>query len=146
MPSGHSVLSIAMWVTIMLDIAYRVRQAEPGYSVSGSWVAKLKTFYQNGHFLPTTFAISEDHFVIMKWATGYEMTRLYSVNTCSDCIRFIAHTDTSKILLALKFIRNIATRSWPVMYKKRLEKDDTDKSITLHTYKKHNEVPHQGFN
>ncbi|KAF4673126.1 hypothetical protein FOL47_010972 [Perkinsus chesapeaki] len=65
MPSGHSAVSVAMWISIMLDIAYRIRQAEPGYSVSGSWVNKLKNFYQNGHFLPTTFAISEDHFVII---------------------------------------------------------------------------------
>ncbi|KAF4709857.1 hypothetical protein FOZ63_033775 [Perkinsus olseni] len=65
MPSSHAVRSVALWTILMFDVAYRAYQTEQGYSVSRSFLKKLRSFLRNGHFLPTASAISEDQLVVV---------------------------------------------------------------------------------
>ncbi|KAF4710115.1 hypothetical protein FOZ62_030331 [Perkinsus olseni] len=65
MPSSHAVISVALWTILMFDVAYRAYQTEQGYSVSRSFLEKLRSFIRDGHILPTASAISEDQLVVV---------------------------------------------------------------------------------
>ncbi|KAF4717516.1 hypothetical protein FOZ62_019440 [Perkinsus olseni] len=65
MPSSHAVISVALWTILMFDVAYRAYQTEQGYSMSRSFLEKLRSFIRNGHILPTASTISEDQLVVV---------------------------------------------------------------------------------
>ncbi|KAF4709858.1 hypothetical protein FOZ63_033776 [Perkinsus olseni] len=65
MPSSHAVMSVALWTILMFDVAYRAYQTEQGYSVSRSFLEKLRSFLRNGHILPSASTISEDQLVVV---------------------------------------------------------------------------------
>ncbi|KAF4673125.1 hypothetical protein FOL47_010971 [Perkinsus chesapeaki] len=64
MPSSHAVIATALWTILVLDFSYRVGQTPQGYSVSGTFLNRFRTFIHAGHILPTSQVISEDHFVV----------------------------------------------------------------------------------
>ncbi|EER07243.1 hypothetical protein Pmar_PMAR020402 [Perkinsus marinus ATCC 50983] len=65
MPSSHAVRAVGIWLTIMLDHIYRAYCPEQGYSVTRSWLEKIRSFVRDGHFLATSQSISQDHLAVV---------------------------------------------------------------------------------